>query len=243
MNLGFGFSRLRLLHLQAIVCFVALATTLAVPGAYAQTAAAAATAPIDAKPVTATGPRPTNQPTGTPCELHIWPSEHAHTTYFGWVHGGAVDGNRRGIKGYPNMYAEALDTAEQARLLAQVNWPVQTGEAGLQISVHATPTGTDDDRTRTTRLIAGSAACYRELIITSTIVENAAFSSQSVRVVALRKKFDGTTALPASFSSMSMAKVDVPEKTVPEFDAKMRTAVQAAFLEAIKKFAVIQSFH
>jgi hypothetical protein len=59
----------------------------------------------------------------------------------------------------------------------------------------------------------------------------------------LRKKFDGTGALPVNFSSMSMAKIEVPEKSAPDFDEKMHDAVHKAFLVAVNKFVIMQSFH
>jgi hypothetical protein len=177
------------------------------------------------------------------CELHVWPAETTHTTFLGWVHGGAVDGNRRGIKGYPNLYADALDTPQQVRLLSQIDWPAQTGDPGVHVTIHQVPTGSDDDRTRTSRLIADAGSCYREIIITASLVEAETFSSQSVRVVVLRKRFDGVGVSPVNFSTMSMAKIEVPEKNVPEFDEKMGDAVRNAFLAAFKKVIIIQSFH
>jgi len=141
------------------------------------------------------------------------------------------------------MYAEALGTPQQASLLSQVDWQKQSSDPNLRVVVHLSTTGTDDDRTRTTRLVAGGGACYRELIITSLVVESAAMSSQSVRVMAIRKRFDGADAVSVNFSSMAMANVPIPEKTGPDFDDRMRAAVQGAFQAAIVKFMKIQNNH
>lgn len=185
---------------------------------------------------------PTSQ-AQTSCELHVWPSAMTHTTYTGWFHGGAVDGKQRGMKGYPEMYADALDTPQQVRLLSQIDWRTQTGDPNLHFVVHQSPTGSDEDRKRTSRLVADAGPCYRELIITSSIVEAEALSSQSVRVVALRKKFDGAGAPPVNFATMSMAVVQIPDKAGADYDGRMRTAVQSAFLAAVNKFVIMQSFH
>jgi hypothetical protein len=179
------------------------------------------------------------------CELHIWPADTTHTSYSGWMHGGAVDGARRGIKGYPDLHAEALDTAQQARLLATIDWRGAAGDPTLTVVVHPAPTGSDNDRARTVRLVGGSGTCYREVIITSSIVEAAAFSTRSVRVLALRKRFDGAGGAPVNFSSMSEAVIQFSDadKAAKDADARMDAAAQSAFVKAVGKFAVMQSFH
>ena len=182
----------------------------------------------------------------TPCELHVWPAATTHTTFQGWVRAGAVDGARRGVKGYPDLHANALDTGEQARLLATIDWRGAFNDPALTVIVHTSPTGSADDRSRPSRLVAESSSpCYRELIIVSSIVESEVFSKPSVRILALRKRFDGADAAPANFSSMSEAAVlfSDADKAAADSGARMDLAVQAAFVSAIGKFAVMQSFH
>jgi hypothetical protein len=180
------------------------------------------------------------------CELHVWPAATTHTTFQGWVRAGAVDGARRGMKGYPDLHANALDTGRQARLLATIDWRGAFSDPSLVVVVHAAPTGSADDRSRTGRLVAeGSSPCYRELIIASSIVESEVFSKQSVRILALRKRFDGAGSAPANFSSMSESAIlfTDQDKAAPDAGARMDAAVQAAFVLAVNKFAVMQSFH
>lgn len=176
------------------------------------------------------------------CALHIWPAETAHSTYMGWWHGGATDGDRRGIKGYPHIHAEALGLPEQVRLLRTIDWAGETGQRADLVTVHDSPSPSDDDRTRTSRLVPG-AGCYREIIVTSAIIEAAAMSNQSVRIVALRKSFDASGAVPVNFSSMTSVKVEMPDKKDPAFDEKVVAAMQAGYLAAVRKFIVLQSFH
>ena len=181
-----------------------------------------------------------------PCELHVWPAATTHTTFQGWIRAGAVDGARRGVKGYPDLHANALDTGQQARLLTTIDWRSAFSDPALVVVVHASPTGSDDDRSRTSRLVAESSSpCYRELIIASSIVESEVFSKQSVRILALRKRFDGAGSAPANFSSMSEAAVELSDADKAAGDSSARTdaAVQAAFVLAVSRFAVMQSFH
>lgn len=219
-----------------------LRATLAVLGLLSMTAAV----PAAAQTSPGQSPSATAAPSSAGCELHVWPADTAHTTFQGWWHAGAVDGARRGIKGYPDFHADALDTGHQARLLASIDWRSAFNDPNLVVVIHDAPTGSEDDRSRTSRLTAGgSSPCYRELIISSLIVESAVFSKQSVRVLALRKRFDGAGAAPVNFSSMSQAPIGFTEadKAAPDAGARMDAAVQAAFVAAVGKFAVMQSFH
>jgi len=202
--------------------------------------------PTAAHALPAQSPSATAAQSPAPCELHIWPAATTHTTFQGWIHAGAVDGAKRGVKGYPDLHASALDTGQQARLLATIDWRGAFGDPGLVVVVHAAPTGSADDRTRASRLSAeDSSPCYRELIISSSIVESEVFSKQSVRILALRKRFDGAGSAPANFSSMSEAAVQLSDadKAAGDSSARMDAAVQAAFIAAVNKFAVMQSFH
>ncbi len=218
---------------RAIVAIPALLTIIAaIPGA-AQT--------LPAQPPSATA-----VPSPAPCELHVWPASTTHTTFQGWIRAGAVDGAKRGVKGYPDLHASALDTEQQARLLATIDWRGAFNDSALVVVVHTAPTGSADDRSRASRLVAeGSSPCYRELIIASSIVESEVFSNQSVRVLALRKRFDGEGSNPANFSSMSEAAIvfSDADKSAADASARMDAAVQAAFVTAVNKFAVMQSFH
>jgi hypothetical protein len=203
-------------------------------------------APVSAQTLPAQSPTATAAPSPAPCELHVWPSAAAHTTFQGWVRAGAVDGAKRGVKGYPDLHASAIDTGQQVRLLSTIDWRGALSDPALVVVVHAEPTGSADDRSRTSRLVAESSSpCYRELIIASSIVEAEVFSKQSVRILALRKRFDGAGSAPTNFSSMSMAPIQVSDadKAAPDAGARMDSAVQAAFVSAVNQFAVMQSFH
>ncbi len=223
-------------------CLTPVCAVLAISGLLAVTPGI----PAAAQTLPAQTPAATAAPSPAPCELHVWPAATTHTTFQGWIRAGAVDGARRGIKGYPDLHANALDTGQQARLLATVDWRGAFNDPSLVVVVHAAPTGSADDRSRTSRLVAeGSSPCYRELIITSSIVESEVFSKQSVRILALRKRFDGAGSAPANFSSMSESAIvfSDQDRSAPDAGARMDAAVQAAFVVAVNKFAVMQSFH
>jgi hypothetical protein len=215
---------------------------LAAPWLFAMTAAI----PVSAQTLPAQALSATAAQSPAPCELHVWPAATTHTTFQGWVRAGAVDGARRGVKGYPDLHANALDTGQQARLLSTIDWRAAFNDPALVVVVHAAPSGSADDRFRTSRLVAeGSSPCYRELIIASSIVESEVFAKQSVRILAIRKRFDGSGSAPANFSSMSEEAILFSEadKAAGDASTRMDAAVQAAFVSAVNKFAVMQSFH
>jgi hypothetical protein len=63
--------------------------------------------------------------------------------------------------------------------------------------------------------------------------------------LALRKRFDGAGSAPANFSSMSESAIlfSDQDKAAADASARMDAAVEAAFVVAVNKFAVMQSFH
>jgi hypothetical protein len=212
---------------------------LVIPGLLALAAAVPTAAQALAAPPAAAGP-------SAACELHIWPAATTHTTFQGWIRAGAVDGAQRGVKGYPDLHANALDVGQQARLLATIDWRRAFNDPALVVVVHDAPAAGDDNRSRTSRLVAeGSSPCYRELIVANSIVESEVFAKESVRVLALRKRFDGVGSAPVNFSSMSQAAVVLTEadRAAADANARIDAALQAAFVSAVSKFAVMQSFH
>lgn len=178
-----------------------------------------------------------------PCELHVWPAAAAHSSYVGWFHGGAVDGDKRGIKGYPEMYTGEVDMAHQVAAFRQIDWNAWADAVTYVVTVHESATGADDDRLRATRLVPGDSACYREFIVSSVLIEAATFSSRSVRLVGLMKKFDASGQKPSTFTSMVKADLVLPDKSSANFEIEVRKNTREAFAAAVNKFMVAQSFH
>jgi len=153
-----------------------------------------------------------------------------------------VDGDKRGIKGYPDMFTDAIDMLHQVTLLNTIDWRGLMGASTLQFTVHDKVTGSDDDRTRITRATPSASPCYREIIVKTSVIEAAAFSSRSLRIVAISKNFEGGNT-PKTFSTMTVEPLVLPEKSAPDFDKKMYDEVQRAFVAAMRKFMIAQSFH
>lgn len=166
------------------------------------------------------------------CVLHVWPGPNARSSYTGWFHGGAVDGDRRGIAGYPNMHGAALDTAAQRRLLGSIDWAKLLDTPASAVVLHDSPPEPQDQLARAVPLMAGAPACYDELIIHSVFVEGAALSSKSVRLLLIAKRWRAQQEAPLTYSTMTVAKADFNAADDAAIDASLR----AGFVAAINQF-------
>jgi hypothetical protein len=172
------------------------------------------------------------------CVLHVWPSGTARSSFMGWFHGGAVDGDRRGIKGYPVMHAELLSTAVQQQLLKTIDWPQLLASPGLSVTVHERPPEPDDDQTRTSPLITGRPACYEEILVHSVLVERAALSANTVRVMVIAKRWRGQNAQPRTYTIMTDQRVDIAN----EDKGAVETSLKSGFVGSIEKVLKSSSF-
>lgn len=173
------------------------------------------------------------------CVLHVWPSATAKSSYMGWFHGGAVDGDRRGIKGYPDLHSGMLSTGVQQQLLKDIDWNSLAEMPAASVVVHDAPPEPGDDLGRTTPLIGDRPDCYAELIVHSVFVERAAFSATTVRVMAITKKWQDKQAAPKTYSLMTNERADFgagDEQTV-------ELSLKRAFTGSIQRVLNSSYFH
>jgi hypothetical protein len=172
------------------------------------------------------------------CVLHVWPAASASSSYTGWFHGGAVDGDRRGIKGYPAMHGEVLTTPIQQQLLTSIDWPAILTRRALSVVVHDQPPEPQDDVARTTSLIANRPDCYQELLVHSVLVEGAAFSARSVRVMIIAKSWQSANASPATYSAMANEPVNFDSQN----SAVIETSLKNGFVASVRKTLMASYF-
>lgn len=172
------------------------------------------------------------------CVLHVWPAASARSSYTGWFHGGAVDGDRRGIKGYPAMHGEVLTTPIQQQLLTSIDWPAILNRRGLSVVVHDQPPEPQDDVSRTNSLIANRPDCYQELLVHSVLVEGAAFSAKSVRVMIIAKSWQSANASPATYSAMANEPVNFDSQN----SAVIETSLKNGFVASVRKTLMASYF-
>jgi len=162
------------------------------------------------------------------CVLHVWPGAPARSSYTGWFHGGAVDGDKRGIKGYPPMHSDVLSTPVQQRLLEAVDWSHRVHASNLTVVVHNEPPAAQDDQSRTTPLISDRPDCYRELIVHSVLVERAVFSATTVRLMIIAKKWHSHDAQPSTFSVMTDERVKLDEHRPETLESSLKDGFVAS---------------
>lgn len=171
------------------------------------------------------------------CVLHVWPAGDARSSYTGWFHGGAVDGDKRGIKGYPDMHGSTLNVAAQHDLLTKFDWTSRRRQPGLTVVVHDAPPPPSDDIGRTSALIADHPSCYDELLVHSVFVEGATFSSTSVRLMMVAKRWRGPSP-PATYTAMSVEKIDLKATEPGAIEASLRSG----FVSAIDRYLQDEHF-
>jgi hypothetical protein len=173
-------------------------------------------------------------PATNACVLHVWPSADAQSSYTGWFHGGAVDGDKRGIKGYPALHADVLTTGVQRQLLSAIDWRELLGRSNLTVVVHDQPPPAADDQGRTTAIVQDHPGCYQELLVHSVLVERAVFSKTTVRLMVISKDWRGSSSEPSTYSAM----VDAPVDLAADAD----TSLKGGFVESVRKILMTKYF-
>jgi hypothetical protein len=155
----------------------------------AQDAATAPAAPAAASPETPTVPA---------CELHVWPGRGFHTVYYGWAHGGTIDGAQKGRKGYPAIPDEPLSPEIQRGELAKLDIPAILGLTGYRTVIHDQALSGTAIRATPGRQLADSAPCYAELMIDDIVFQNNVINGKWLNVIFRFRQFEGSTPAPVS---------------------------------------------
>jgi len=136
------------------------------------------------------------------------------------------------------MHAEVLTTPTQQQLLQSLNWSELIDFPRLSVVVHETAAPDQDDRTRTEPLIGDRPGCYEELVIHSVLVERAAMSSTTVRVMVIGKRWRSLGAPPETYSVMRYEIVSLEGSDVTKTEASLKNG----FVDAIKRVLTSKFF-
>lgn len=185
----------------------------------------------DTAPV-ATDPGPSSS-----CEFHIWPAERLGSVFYGWLHGGIVDGGQTGRAGYPKIPADPLPLSMQVKLLEEV--PIDSLAAATQVKrvVHAEALNSAVVRSATGRLSDSTAPCYSELIVESVKFQQDPFSGGWLNMLFRYRRFGSATAPVQLFGSFTKTKLT----RFPPADEPARAAAEAelqyAFTANVAQFS------
>ncbi|HTN15216.1 MAG TPA: hypothetical protein VL094_10465 [Sphingomonadaceae bacterium] len=168
----------------------------------------------------------------------MWPGEDFHTVYYGWGHGGTVDGSQKGRAGYDRVLADPLSTARQARLLEAQPIAELLGLNSYEVTIHPDRLSSREIRTKAERHVVTSPPCYAELMIDTIVLQSHVLSGRGLNIVYRFRQFDSDPAPTRVFGTyvVEPLEIDLTDKAEP--DPVVFTAeLERAFNENLKEFA------
>jgi hypothetical protein len=178
----------------------------------------------------------TSSPSDPNCELHVWPGRGFRTTYFGWGHGGTVDGALMARKGYSPLTEEMLSTARQIAQLEKLQLAELVGLKGYRQIVHRAPLDSRTIRVAPERHSEAPPACYAELMIDTVVFQHNVLNGKGINTVARFRRFDGDTQVQ-SYGGFAVQPVLLPVSGDDVADpAKITTAFEEAFAKGVTAF-------
>ncbi len=171
------------------------------------------------------------------CELHVWPGSEPIDMYYGWVHGGTIDGSKKGREGYPPPPPNPLTPEGQAALLRESDLTTALGLPGYAITVHPVALDSRTIRTSKTRIADSQASCYAELIVDDLILNQNVISGSALRTSFRFRDFGDAAAPTRMFGSWTITELKLfPPKPGTDADAAV-AEVKAAFKGNLGEFA------
>jgi hypothetical protein len=170
------------------------------------------------------------------CALHIWVSRDFHTTYYGWFHGGTVDGSLKQRSGYVPIPTAPLTIRDQGEALRKLPVADLLGLHGFVQEIHDQPLSQRAIRETNGRHAQGTPACYAELIVDDLIVQENVLSGKALNVIYRFRRFDGGDVPTRTFGAF----VQQPLRLFPPADpARLPAALDelaAAFERSVAEF-------
>lgn len=169
------------------------------------------------------------------CELHVWPARGFHAVYYGWVHGGTVDGALKGRDGYDPVPANALEAPVQSRILSGLKLDELTGLPGHRVVLHDGPLTTTAIRSTEGRHVSDSPPCYAELMVEDIVFQNNAIRGKWLNVIFRFRQFDGAHA-KRTFGNFVLERLNV---FPPKNEAEQRPGleeIEQAYRSAVLGF-------
>jgi hypothetical protein len=142
------------------------------------------------------------------CELHVWPASGFHTTYFGWAHGGTVDGNLKGREGYQQFSTDLLSSERQVGQLRGLQIGDLLGLSNYRVVVHDQALTSREIRTGLARHATPSPPCYAELMTDDLVIQNNVLYGVSLNAIYRFRQFNGEGAPTRSYGTYILQKLE-----------------------------------
>lgn len=176
-------------------------------------------------------------PTAAGCELHVWPGSDLVYLYYGWAHGGTINGAVKGREGYPTAPENPLTAAVQADLLSAPYVPALVGRAGYKLVVHPEVLSSRTIRSSTTRIADSQSPCYAELMVDDLLLSQNVISGNALRA-SFRFRDFGAGQQPASqFGSFVITELKLFPAKTPEGVPAAAEELKKAFQSDLGQFA------
>jgi hypothetical protein len=170
------------------------------------------------------------------CELHVWPSSGLRSVYYGWFHGGLVDGAVNGRQGYPPVPKDPLPSALQIELLQKQDVAARLGLGGYKLVWHADALDSKAIRATPGRLTDSTASCYAELIGDDVFFQQDVFSGSYLKSLIRFRSFGTGPSPTRTFTTWTRTQLTA---FPPKEDSQNEAAVaelRAAFTNNVKEF-------
>lgn len=169
------------------------------------------------------------------CELHVWPGHDFHSVYYGWAHGGTVDGAAKGRDGYENVPHEPLSAGEQVKILGSVDLAATLGLPGYRTVIHETPLSSREIRTGLARHAQDAPPCYAELMTDDLVLQKNFIGGQALNILYRFRQFDGE--LPGrSFGTYIQVPVSIADKATDTSSDAILSELASAYSISIRDF-------
>lgn len=170
------------------------------------------------------------------CELHVWPANNFHSTYYGWVHGGTVDGGLKRRDGYQPLSHALLSTQRQVEELGKLPIGQWLGIPDYRTIVHESPLGAQVIRETRTRYASGGAACYAELVVVDVVLQENVLAGTALNVIYRFRRFDGGEGPVQIFGSYVLQPIKARPIVADPIAANDDRTLVNAFNMTVEKF-------
>jgi hypothetical protein len=177
-------------------------------------------------------------PANRSCELHVWPAEDFHTVYYGWGHGGTVDGGFKQRTGYARLWVDPLAMKRQAEILSAQPIPDLLGLLDYRMVVHPQRLSSQVIRTSPGRLVPDTPPCYAELVVDTVVLQHNVLHGKGLNVIYRFRQFGAAPAPERTFGTFVVAPVNLvlSDKELPEPTA-FAAEMERAYVATIGEFA------
>ena len=178
---------------------------------------------------------------GTPpqqvCELHVWPSSGLRSVYYGWFHGGIVDGAVNGRDGYQPIPKDPVPTQLQVEKLSGMDLAKLLQLPGYRAIVHRESLDSQKIRSTKGRLTESTAACYAELVGDDVFFQQDVFSGSYLKSLIRFRSFGAGEAPARTLTTWTETKLtSFPPKQDSQNEAAL-AELHRAYVSNIQTFA------